>query len=79
MFKTLVLQSLYNLSDEQVEFQIRDCYSFCRFLGLAPEGRVPDAKTVWHFSEELKKRNLAEKLFDRLLAQIESAGYHLYY
>lgn len=75
MFKALVLQSLYNLSDEQVEFQIRDRYSFCRFLGLSPEGRIPDAKTVWLFREALKKRNLMEKLFERLLAQIEGAGY----
>jgi len=75
MFKTLVLQSLYNLSDDQVEFQIRDRYSFCRFLGLSPEGRIPDAKTVWHFREELKRHNLMEKLFDRLLTQIEGAGY----
>jgi IS5 family transposase len=75
MFKTLVLQSLYNLSDDQVEFQVRDRYSFCRFLGLTPEGRIPDAKTVWHFREELKKLNLMEKLFDRLLSQIDSAGF----
>lgn len=75
MFKALVLQSLYNLSDEQLEFLIRDRYSFCRFLGLSPEGRIPDAKTVWLFREALQKRNLMEKLFDRLLNQIEVAGY----
>jgi hypothetical protein len=46
MFKVLVLQHLYNLSDEELEFQIRDRYSFCRFLGLMPEDRVPDAKTI---------------------------------
>ncbi len=31
MFKVLILQSLYNLSDEQTEFQIRDRLSFMRF------------------------------------------------
>ena len=36
MFKVLVLQHLYNLSDDQTEYQIRDRYSFCRFLGLSP-------------------------------------------
>src|SRR5580704_3283306 len=35
MFRMLVLQSLYNLSDEQVEYQVRDRLSFTRFLGLA--------------------------------------------
>ena len=53
MFKVLVLQQMYNLSDDQTEYQIRDRYSFCRFLGLTPEGRVPDAKTVWLFREQL--------------------------
>ena len=43
MFKILVLQSLYNLSDDQTEFQIRDRLSFMRFLGLDFEGKVPDA------------------------------------
>jgi transposase len=34
MFKILVLQTLYNLADEQVEYQIRDRLSFMRFLRL---------------------------------------------
>ena len=28
MFKTLVLSALYNLSDDQIEYQIRDRLSF---------------------------------------------------
>ena len=47
MFKTLVLSALYNLSDDQIEYQVRDRLSFMRFLGLGLEDRVPDAKTVW--------------------------------
>lgn len=35
LFKILVLQSLYNLSDEALEYQILDRYSFSRFLGVA--------------------------------------------
>ena len=75
MFKVLVLQQFYNLSDDQTEFQIRDRYSFCRFLGLSPEGRVPDAKTIWVFRERLKKLSLMDALFDELLAQIDTAGF----
>ena len=75
MFKVLVLQHFYNLSDDQTEFQIRDRYSFCRFLGLSPEGRVPDAKTIWVFRERLKKLELVEKLFAEMLAQIDEAGF----
>ena len=39
MFRMLVLQSLYNLSDEQVEYQVRDRLSFTRFLGARDRGR----------------------------------------
>ncbi len=46
MFKLLVLQQLHNLSDERIEYQIRDRLSFMRFLGLQLEDRVPDAKPV---------------------------------
>lgn len=75
MFKVLLLQQLYNLSDDQAEYQIRDRYSFSRFLGLGPEDRVPDAKTIWLYREQLRKRGLLDQLFSGLLRQIESAGY----
>jgi len=41
MFKVLVLQALYNLSDDQAEVRIRDRLSFMRFLGLAPQCAEP--------------------------------------
>ena len=75
MFKVLVLQQFYNLSDDQTEFQIRDRYSFCRFLGLSPEGKVPDAKTVWVYRERLKELDLMDQLFDELMNQIEASGF----
>lgn len=65
MFKVLVLQSLYNLSDVQVEFQIRDRLSFMRFLGLGLEERVPDATTLWCLRERLKELGLVKRLFNR--------------
>ncbi|NIR32069.1 MAG: IS5 family transposase, partial [Desulfuromonadales bacterium] len=40
-----------------------------------PEGRVPDAKTIWLYRERLKEAELMEALFERLLGQIEAAGY----
>lgn len=53
MFRMLELQSLYNLSDEQVEFQVRDRLSFTRFAGLGIEDRIPDGTTLWLFRERL--------------------------
>ena len=47
IFKAIVLCALYNLSDDQVEYQICDRLSFMRFLGLELEDRAPDAKTLW--------------------------------
>ena len=49
MFKVMVLQALYSLSDDQAEFQIQDRLSFMRFLGLGLGDTVPDAKTIWLF------------------------------
>ena len=74
MFKVLVLQSLYNLSDDQTEYQIRDRLSFRRFLGLSMDGRVPDAKTVWLFRETLVKAGAVEKLFALFNRHLEEEG-----
>jgi IS5 family transposase len=63
MFKILILQSLYNLSDDAVEYQIRDRLSFMRFLRLSLADRVPDAKTIWLFREQLTEAELTEPLF----------------
>lgn len=65
MFKILVLQQLNNLSDDRIEYQIRDRLSFMRFLGLQFESSVPDSKTIWVFSERLKDLNLVEELFGK--------------
>ena len=62
MFRMLVLQALNNLSDEQVEYQVRDRLSFSRFLGLAIEDSIPDATTLWLFRE-----NPADLFADSLL------------
>ena len=75
MFKVLVLQQLHNLSDERIEYQIRDRLSFMRFLGLQLEDRVPDAKTVWLFRERLKEMKLVEVLFARFHEQLAVQGY----
>ena len=75
MFKLLVLQQLHNLSDDRIEYQIRDRLSFMRFLGLQFEDRVPDAKTVWLFREHLKKHKLTDVLFARFHEQLAEQGY----
>jgi IS5 family transposase len=75
MFKVLVLQALYNLSDDQAEFQIRDRLSFMRFLGLAPNAPSPDAKTIWLFREHLVQARAIDKLFALFDARLKASGY----
>ena len=75
MFKVLILQQTYNLSDEQIEYQIRDRLLFMRFLGLRMGDRVPDAKTVWLFREHLATHKLTEKLFARFHEQLARQGF----
>ena len=75
MFRMLVLQSLYNLSDEQVEYQVRDRLSFTRFLGLGIEDGIPDGTTLWLFRETLANAGLIETLFERFGQHLEAKGY----
>ncbi|AIT79059.1 IS5 family transposase [Novosphingobium pentaromativorans] len=75
MFKILVLQALYSLSDEATEFQIKDRLSFQRFLGLGLDGTVPDATTVWLFRERLVKAKAIDRLFARFDAALTDRGY----
>jgi IS5 family transposase len=73
MFKILILQSLYSLSDDQAEFQVRDRLSFMRFLGLGLWEKVPDAKTIWLYRERLKAH--MDDLFRRFNEQLKEKGY----
>ncbi len=74
MFKILILQRYYNLSDQQIEYQILDRLSFCRFLGLTINDRVPDEKTIWLFREHLINKGLEKDLFDLFGQLLEKHG-----
>ena len=75
MFKTLVLSALYNLSDDQIEYQVRDRLSFMRFLGLGLGDRVPDAKTVWLYREALAQAGKMEEVFGLFDGHLARRGY----
>jgi len=75
MLKVLIIQSLYNLSDDQTEYQIRDRLSFMRFLGLSLSHTIPDAKTVWLFREELSRAGLIDRIFERFDASLCDSGF----
>ena len=71
MFKILILQRYYNISDDQAEFQICDRLSFMRFLGLTLADDVPDSKTIWNFRERLTDLDLAKELFALFTRELE--------
>lgn len=74
LFKILVLQRLYNISDDQTEYQINDRISFARFLGISMSEKVPDAKTIWLFRDTLTKAEVIEKLFQIFGEKLEKQG-----
>ena len=74
MFKILVLQKLYNISDDKTEYIIMDRLSFQRFLGIQLCNKVPDAKTIWNFREQLNKAGVLETIFDGFVRQLEEKG-----
>lgn len=74
MFKIIILQRYYNLSDEQTEFQIKDRLSFQQFLGLQIWDKVPDEKTIWFFKEQLKDKDLSKQLFELFTHTLISNG-----
>jgi len=75
MFRILVRQTLYTLSDDQTEYQIRDRLSFMRFVGLALHDAVPDAKTIWLYREQLTRAGALKRAFDRFDTMLRERGY----
>jgi len=75
MTKILVLQQLYNLADDALEYQLADRRSFLQFLGLTDSSAISDAKTIWLFRDRLAQVGLGSKLFDQMQQQLLAHGY----
>lgn len=71
MFKILILQRMYNLSDHKIQFQIMDRLSFMRFLEISLDDNIPDAKTIWHFRERLINTGRVDLLFNRFYKELK--------
>lgn len=74
MFKILILQRLYGISDGQAEYQIKDRLSFMRFLGFSLCDTIPDEKTIWLFRERLVQAKAIDTLFYRFTKKLEDKG-----
>ena len=74
LFKMLVLQQLFNLSDEEIEFQVNDRRSFGEFVGLGVMNDIPDATTVAFFRKRLSKADVIEELFEQFEGYLREQG-----
>jgi IS5 family transposase len=74
MFKLLVVQRYYNLSDEQTEYPFSDRLSFQKFAGWTVADKVPDANTLWDFREALVRAEAFGKLFEEFTRQLQAQG-----
>ena len=72
MFRILILEEWYGLSDLEVVRQIKDRVSFMGFLGF-PE-RVPDSSTVWLFKERMIETGTYDRVWDEFRHQLDSKG-----
>lgn len=74
LFKMLVLQQLFKLGDEELEFQVNDRCSFEKFLVLGVMNNIPDATTVVFFRERLRKAGVIEELFEKFEEYLRSCS-----
>ena len=74
MFKVVLLQRWYGLSDPQMEEALFDRVSFLGFVGLSLEDETPDHTTIWRFRQKLVAGGLIEGLFAELSRQLDGHG-----
>lgn len=74
MIKATFLQSLFSLSDPQLEDQLIDRLSFQRFVGINLDQEIPNFTTFWRFKEALAAHKLDQRIFELISEQLEAKG-----
>ena len=74
LFKMLLLQTWYGLSDEAVEENVRDRISFSKFCGISMDEAVPDSTVLCRFRNALNKHNAFEEILNAINSFMESEG-----
>jgi IS5 family transposase len=72
MFKIVLLQQWYTLSDPAAEEAVRDRLSFRRFCGIPLDAETPDHSSIWRFRQTIEKLGLAEKLLAEVNRQLDA-------
>jgi IS5 family transposase len=74
MFKIILLQQWYSLSDPGAEETVRDRLSFRRFCGIPLDAETPDHSSIWRFRQTIDKLGLSEKLLAEVNRQLDARG-----
>ena len=74
LFKMMLLQTWYNLSDMGVEDMVNDTLSANAFCELRVEDTVPDHSTLSRFRSELSEKRAMNRLLTKLNNQLEHHG-----
>jgi IS5 family transposase len=74
MFKVVLLQQWYGLSDPSAEEAVRDRLSFRRFCGIPLDEETPDHSSIWRFRQRIDKLGLSEKLLAEVNRQLDARG-----
>jgi transposase, IS5 family len=72
MFKILILQQWYGLSDLAVERQMADSISFMAFLGFP--SHFPDSRTIWLFKERMAETGTDKTVWAEFQRQLDAMG-----
>lgn len=72
MFRILILQKWYGLSDLEVERQMADRISFMAFLGYPDP--FPDSRTIWLFKQRLTETGKDNMVWSELQRQLDAMG-----
>jgi len=66
LFKGLLLEQWYDLSDKALEEELKDRLSFRNFVNLKSNQDAPDETTFVRFRDRLRETNLEEQLFNHI-------------
>ena len=75
MFKILLLQKYYNLSDVRVENELKVNLLYMRFVGLSLEDTTPDSTTIGRFRNSLMNNKIYDDLFSAVNQQLQNKGF----
>ncbi len=74
LFKMLLIEIWYDLSDIECEEFVKDSVSAMLFLGLSLEDSVPDHSTLSRFRSELSEKRAYDRLLRKINKQLEEQG-----